>query len=64
MLFLANAGRIGPPKGMAPQHRGVVRGEFPAPSLISPTLAEQTRKVLAALTPNEVAELRKRFGIS
>jgi RNA polymerase primary sigma factor len=35
----------------------------PADSLISKNLAEQTRKVLATLTPREEKVLRMRFGI-
>jgi hypothetical protein len=35
----------------------------PADTIITPGLAEQTRKALAALTPREVEALRKRYGI-
>jgi RNA polymerase primary sigma factor len=35
----------------------------PVDAIMSMGLAEQTRRALAALTPSEEKELRKRFGI-
>ena len=44
-------------------HRGQVRSSRRARAVISVNLAEQTRKVLATLTPREEKVLRMRFGI-
>ena len=51
--------------GHAPRrlHRGQVRSSRRARRVISVNLAEQTRKVLATLTPREEKVLRMRFGI-
>ena len=66
VLFLGKAGLTGFPKSLVMDVAGK-GADWPTDSLLSPTLlrqlAEETRKVLATLTPSEEAELRRRFGV-